>query len=361
MIEFDGVSKDFGGAPAVADLDLTIGDGELTVLVGPSGCGKTTCLRMVNRLEEPSSGRIRVNGGDVMDQEPIALRRGIGYVMQSPGLFPHRRIRDNIATVPRLMGWPAAAIDARVRELTELVGLAPEVLGRYPHALSGGQQQRAGVARALAADPKILLMDEPFGAVDPVVRQHLQDELVRLQRRLHKTIVFVTHDIEEAIHIGDRVAVMRAPGELVQYDGPRDLLAAPADDFVADFLGQDRELRRLALIRTDELATTPAPAVAVGASAAAARRAAAEHGCDWVFVLDADGRLRGWLEPAALGESAVTLAATEPLDYSVGPEDSLRTALNAMVASPIEVAPVHDDDGVHQGMLTQAQLRARLV
>lgn len=361
MIEFDGVSKDFGGAPAVADLDLTIGDGELTVLVGPSGCGKTTCLRMVNRLEEPTGGQIRVNGADIMRQEAIALRRGIGYVMQSAGLFPHRRIRDNIATVPWLMGWSPTAIEARVRELTELVGLAPEVLERYPHALSGGQQQRAGVARALAAEPPILLMDEPFGAVDPVVRQHLQGELLRLQRRLHKTIVFVTHDIDEAIHIGDRVAVMRAPGELVQYDGPRDLLASPVDDFVADFLGQDRELRRLALIRADEVATSPAPTVTVGESASTAREAAAEHGCDWVFVVDDDRRLRGWLDPAGLGESPVTADASAPLAYSVGPADSLRTALNAMVASPIEVAPVHDAEGVHRGMLTQPQLRERLV
>ncbi|PSQ92018.1 MAG: proline/glycine betaine ABC transporter ATP-binding protein [Proteobacteria bacterium SW_6_67_9] len=265
MIELDGVSKRFGDTAAVEDLDLTIREGELTVLVGPSGCGKTTCLRMVNRLEEPSGGRIRVNGADIMAQEPIALRRGIGYVMQSAGLFPHRRIRDNIATVPYLLGWAATAIDERVAELAELVGLDTALLARYPHALSGGQQQRAGVARALAADPAILLMDEPFGAVDPVVRQHLQDELLRLQRRLHKTIVFVTHDIDEAIRVGDRVAVMRAPGELVQYDNPRALLAAPADAFVTDFLGHDRELRRLALIRTDEVEPTAAPIVAAGA------------------------------------------------------------------------------------------------
>jgi len=361
MIEFEDVTKRFDGAvTAVSDLSLSIRAGELTVLVGPSGCGKTTCLRMVNRLEEPSGGRIRVNGADIMAQEPIALRRGIGYVMQSAGLFPHRRIRDNIATVPYLRGWAATAIDERVAELAELVGLDTALLARYPHALSGGQQQRAGVARALAADPAILLMDEPFGAVDPVVRQHLQDELLRLQRRLHKTIVFVTHDIDEAIRVGDRVAVMRAPGELVQYDNPRELLAAPADAFVTDFLGHDRELRRLALIRTDEVEPTPAPIVETGASAAAARAAAAAAGCDWVFVVDAEGRLAGWLDPARLGTADVALADAEAVAYTVGPGDSLRSALNAMVASALAVAPVEDAAGVLRGMLTQAQLRARL-
>ncbi|MDZ7748467.1 MAG: ATP-binding cassette domain-containing protein [Halofilum sp. (in: g-proteobacteria)] len=219
---------------------------------------------MINRLKDLTEGRILVDDRDIMAMDRIELRRGIGYVMQTSGLFPHRRIRDNIATVPRLLGWDRARIDRRVEELVELVGLMPELLDRYPHALSGGQQQRVGVARALAADPPILLMDEPFAAVDPIVRARLQDELVRLQRRLHKTIVFVTHDIDEAIGIGDRIAVLREPGQVAQYASPTEMLAAPADDFVRDFLGHERELRRLALVRVDAVAPEEAPVVTAG-------------------------------------------------------------------------------------------------
>ncbi len=358
MIEFDGVTKRFDGAvTAVAGLDLPVQPGELTVLVGPSGCGKTTCLRMINRLEEPTGGVVRVHGRDVMDQEPIGLRRGIGYVMQSPGLFPHRRVRDNIATVPQLLGWSPGAIADRVAELAELLGLDDGLLARYPHALSGGEQQRASVARALAADPNILLMDEPFGAVDPVVRTHLQDELVRLQRRLHKTILFVTHDMDEALRIGDRIAVLQRAAQVAQYAPPTELLARPASPFVADFLGAERELRRLALIRAGDVATEPWPSVRSPESAIGDGSLTAP----WLVLVDADARPRGWLPAPGVGRGARE-ADAQPLSlpYTVGPEDSLRTALNAIVASPVGAAPVVDPAGCYTGVLTHASLNAYL-
>ncbi len=250
MIRLEGVTKTYRGAvnPAVDSLSLEIPRGEVVVLVGPSGCGKTTILKMINRLIEPTSGVIELDGQAVTSVEPHVLRRRIGYVIQQIGLFPHRTIADNIAAVPRLLGWDKARIDARVSELMDLVGLDPEMAQRYPAALSGGQQQRAGVARALAADPPVLLMDEPFGAVDPIVRSRLQDELRRLQDRLAKTIVFVTHDIDEAIKLGDRVAILNIGGTLEQYAPPDELLRTPANDFVAGFLGEDRGLKRLSLI-----------------------------------------------------------------------------------------------------------------
>ena len=361
MIEFESVTKRFGdGPPAVEHLDLEIRDGELTVLVGPSGCGKTTSLRMINRLEELSEGRIRVDGRDIMSMDRIELRRGIGYVMQTSGLFPHRRIRENIATVPYLLGWDRDRIERRVQELVEMVGLAPDLLDRYPHALSGGQQQRVGVARALAADPPIMLMDEPFAAVDPIVRTRLQDELVRLQRRLHKTIVFVTHDIDEAIKIGDRIAVLREPGQVAQYAAPTELLAAPADAFVTDFLGHERELRRLALVRVHEVEPEEAPAVTLGESADSARETAARLGRDWVVVVDADRRPRGWAPLDRLDGGTVDAAVAGPFKYTVSGDDSLRAALNAIVASAVAAAPRVDAQGRLEGLVTHASLSRTL-
>jgi osmoprotectant transport system ATP-binding protein len=255
MIRLEQVSKVFpgGGGAAVTKLSLEIGQGEVAVLVGPSGCGKTTTLRMINRLVEPTSGRIVVDGRDVATVEPHELRRRIGYVIQQVGLFGHRTVGDNVATVPRLLGWEKARIDARIRELMELVSLDPSLAARYPGELSGGQQQRVGVARALAADPPVLLMDEPFGAVDPIVRERLQDELVALQSRLHKTIVFVTHDVDEAIKLGDRVVVMNVGGIIEQAAPPAELLARPANDFVKQFVGARRGLRRLTLIKVTDV------------------------------------------------------------------------------------------------------------
>jgi osmoprotectant transport system ATP-binding protein len=260
MITFDRVTKRYpGGTVAVDALTLAVPPGQTMVLVGPSGCGKTTSLRMINRLTEPTEGRILLDGRDIAQSEPAALRRGIGYVIQQTGLFPHRTVEDNIATVPLLNKWGKAKARARSRELMDLVGLDQAMARRYPHQLSGGQQQRVGVARALAADPPVLLMDEPFSAVDPIVRAALQDELLRLQADLHKTIVLVTHDIEEAIKIGDLVAVFRPGGLLAQVDTPERLLGAPADDYVADFVGFDRGGWRTSAWHRSGTRSGPAP------------------------------------------------------------------------------------------------------
>src|SRR5580658_239523 len=273
MITLEAVSKDYGdGHVAVAGLSLEIGDGEVCVLVGPSGCGKTTTLRMINRLIEPSGGRILLDGADVSAIDPIELRRGIGYVIQQGGLFPHRRVFDNVAVVPRLLGWEKDRVAARVTELLELVGLAPDRYGRrFPHQLSGGERQRVGVARALGADPPVLLMDEPFGAVDPVTRQRLQNQFLDLQKELKKSIVFVTHDIEEAAKLGDRIAVLSAGGVLEQYDTPAEILGRPATPFVADFVGTDRGVRRLALVAIESGDLAHPPTVSPASTMAEAR------------------------------------------------------------------------------------------
>ena len=265
MIRLEQVRKVFAGAPAVTNLSLEVAEGEVAVLVGPSGCGKTTTLRMINRLVEPTSGRIIVDGRDVASVEPYELRRGIGYVIQQVGLFGHRTVAENIATVPHLLGWDASRIRDRVTELMDLVSLDRGLAARYPGELSGGQQQRVGVARALAADPPVLLMDEPFGAVDPIVRERLQDELTALQARLHKTVVFVTHDIDEAIKLGDRVVVLNVGGIVEQAATPAELLARPANDFVTRFVGAQRGLRRLSLIAVSdvELERRDAPSASV--------------------------------------------------------------------------------------------------
>ena len=247
MIRLEAVSKRYpNGQLAVQELDLEVGDGELCVLVGPSGCGKTTTLKMINRLIEPTSGRIIIDGDDVTGADPVLLRRRVGYVIQQVGLFPHQTIGDNVATVPRLLKWDKAKVAARVDELLDLVGLDPATYrDRYPDQLSGGQRQRVGVARALGADPPVLLMDEPFGAVDPITRGRLQDELLRLQGTVRKTIVLVTHDVDEAVKLGDRIAIFKEGGVLAQHGTPAEILGRPADAFVADFVGADRGLKSL--------------------------------------------------------------------------------------------------------------------
>ncbi len=266
MIRLTGVGKTYpDGTVAVHELDLDVLPGEMVCLVGPSGCGKSTTLKMINRLIEPTSGRIEIDGNDVTDGDPVALRRSIGYVIQQIGLFPHQKIETNVMTVPLLYGEKKATARLRAHELLDLVGLDPSTFGgRYPHQLSGGQRQRVGVARALAANPPVLLMDEPFGAVDPVVRGRLQDEFLRLQRELGKTVVLVTHDIDEAVRMGDRVAVFATGGRLAQYDVPARLLGAPADDFVADFVGSERGLRRLRVTQIDEAQLEPLDGVSTG-------------------------------------------------------------------------------------------------
>lgn len=308
-IRLEKVSKLFPGVarPAVDALDLTIESGQVCVLIGPSGCGKTTTMRMVNRLIEPTSGRIFVGEQDVTQADPVELRRHIGYVIQQIGLFPHMTIAQNVATVPKLLGWEPARIKARVAEMLELVGLDPgQFLDRYPRHLSGGQRQRVGVARALAADPPVMLMDEPFGAVDPIVRGRLQEEFLAILKRLKKTVILVTHDIDEAIRMGDVVAILK-DGRLVQYDTPDRLLAAPANDFVADFVGADRALRRLSLVRATEA-----------------------------------------VEP---GEAADGFALPGTL--------SVREVLSALLAEGREGATIRAEDGTALGQITLAGIRAR--
>ncbi|WP_423821297.1 ABC transporter ATP-binding protein [Salinisphaera sp. SPP-AMP-43] len=359
MIRFDNVTKRFDdGTLAVESLNLQMASGELTVLVGPSGCGKTTTLRMINRLDEASAGSISVDGVDIRSRPATELRRGIGYVMQHSGLFPHRTIGDNIATVPRLLGWDRRQIARRVAELIELVGLNSDLAKRYPHQLSGGQQQRVGVARALAADPPIMLMDEPFAAVDPIVRKRLQDEFLALQARLGKTIVFVTHDIDEAIRLGDRVAVFESGGRLAQYDTPEALLAAPASEFVVDFLGAEPELKRLALVSAGRAEPIPAPMIAPGADWATAQAAAASAGTDWVLVVDEQQRLTGWHRLAAW--SSEQTAKPNVFSRTVTRDDSLRAVLGALVDSPLGVVPRLDAEGRFDGLLGQASLNRAL-
>jgi osmoprotectant transport system ATP-binding protein len=271
MIRLSGVGKTYpDGTVAVHELDLDVAQGELVVLVGPSGCGKSTTLKMINRLIEPTTGTIEIDGQDVTGQDPVKLRRGIGYVIQQVGLFPHQKIETNVMTVPLLYGESKARARERAHELMEMVGLdVATFANRYPHQLSGGQRQRVGVARALAADPPVLLMDEPFGAVDPVVRVRLQDEFLRLQRELGKTVVLVTHDIDEAVRMGDRVAVFAQGGRLAQFATPAELLGRPADDFVSDFVGSTRGLRRLTVTPIDPDNLEPLDGISTGDLAAA--------------------------------------------------------------------------------------------
>ncbi|MFC6081530.1 ABC transporter ATP-binding protein [Sphaerisporangium aureirubrum] len=339
MITFEGVTKRYAdGTVAVDDLSLQVPTGSITVFVGPSGCGKTTSLRMINRMIDPTSGRILLDEQDIRQIDPPTLRRGIGYVIQQAGLFPHRKIVDNIATVPYLLGWDRKKARGRAMELMERVGLDPKMAGRYPFQLSGGQQQRVGVARALAADPPVLLMDEPFSAVDPVVRASLQEELLRLQGELHKTIVFVTHDIDEAIKLGDTVAVLRVGGKLAQFADPPTLLTEPADDFVEGFLGKDRGIRRLSFVPAGDLEVREEPAVP-----------------GWTVVLDADRHPLGWRPDAGAGPDAQTDGLQPFGTFDLG-KDSLRTALDAALLAPSGCAIAVDGEGRFAGIVTREAL-----
>ena len=347
MIEFQNVTKRYqGGQPAVDGLTMSVDKGAITVFVGPSGCGKTTSLRMINRMVEPTSGTITVDGQDVTAVPAAKLRRSMGYVMQSSGLMPHRSVLDNIATVPRLNGVPKAEARKRAQELLDVVGLASALGRRYPSQLSGGQQQRVGVARALAADPPVLLMDEPFSAVDPVVRDELQQELLRLQRDLAKTIVFVTHDIDEATVLGDKVAVFGLGGQLAQYATPEEILRAPANDFVASFVGRDRGFRHLAFSPSDGVTVHPAQTITPGELDRAGNASGG-----WQLVVDENLRPLGWSVP---GKGT----ATVPGGSLFRKGDTLRRALDAALSSPSGLGVVVDTDGRVAGVITAGEVLA---
>jgi osmoprotectant transport system ATP-binding protein len=321
-LELRNVSKRYAGQrePAIVELSLTVPAGEVCVLVGPSGSGKTTAMRLINRMIPISSGDILIGGRSVLEREPKELRREIGYVIQQIGLFPHQTVEENIATVPRLLGWPGERVDARVQELLELIGLDPEEMtGRYPAQLSGGQRQRVGVARALAADPPLMLMDEPFGAIDPINRAHLQDEFLRLQETVKKTVVFVTHDIDEAIKMGDRIAILRDGGTLAQYDTPEAILTRPADEFVEQFVGADRGIKRLSLTTLADLALS---------------------------------------EPNGAGAREREPAGGE--DLRVGIETSVRDALSMLLTANGRALSVVDEQGSVRGRLTLSLLERLL-
>jgi osmoprotectant transport system ATP-binding protein len=366
VIVFEHVTKRYpGGTVAVDDLSLEVPDGKIMVLVGPSGCGKTTTLRMVNRLVEPTAGRILLDGRDVAQARPAALRRGIGYVIQQGGLFPHRTIEDNIATVPRLNGWHRARARGRARELMELVGLDLALARRYPQQLSGGQQQRVGVARALAADPPVLLMDEPFSAVDPIVRSSLQDELLRLQAGLRKTVVLVTHDVEEAIKVGDLVAVYRPGGHVVQLDTPERLLSFPANDYVEGFIGFDRGIRRLSFFPADRLDLGLEAVLGEQATVAEALQAAKSVGQPWVLVIDPERKPLGWAATAQLellaGDRVLAGVPLTGYGHTFRPAaDSLRAALDATVLSRAGRAIGVDEQGRVLGVTSFDRLRAAI-
>ena len=355
-VRYDGATKRYPGAaePAVDALTLEIPAGEICVLVGPSGCGKTTAMRMVNRTVEISSGDVLIGDSSVREREPAQLRREIGYVIQQIGLFPHRTIAENIGAVPQLLGWKKERIRARCMELLELIGLDPELGDRYPAQLSGGQQQRVGVARALAADPLVMLMDEPFGAIDPINRERLQNEFLRLQAEIRKTVLFVTHDIDEAIKMGDRIAVMREGGRVEQYATPAELLMAPANEFVEDFVGADRALKRLALMRVADIDLWEAPLAYVGQPTAEVRAklAAPDVEVPYALLVDSERRPLGWLTERDLAADVVPHQADAPLGPVLDCEDVMRDALADLLQGQSQYAAVVDRDGRIAGVLS---------
>jgi osmoprotectant transport system ATP-binding protein len=354
-LEFRAATKRYPGQaePAVEALSLEVPAGEICVLVGPSGCGKTTAMRMVNRMIDITDGDILLDGSSVRTRKPAQLRREIGYAIQQIGLFPHLTIADNIATVPRLLGWSRDRIRSRVDELLELVQLDPrETRSRYPAQLSGGQRQRVGVARALAVDPPLMLMDEPFGAIDPINRERLQNEFLRLQREIRKTVVFVTHDIDEAIKMGDRIAILRKGGRLAQYAPPAELLMRPADAFVEDFVGADRALKRLALQRVRDIDLWRLPLVRVGDPVAEVRAKIEAADMPYPLLVDDDGRPVGWLGERALQGERVEHSPRSGAEPIVELDDVLRDALSDLLQNEAQYGPVVNERGQVVGALS---------
>jgi osmoprotectant transport system ATP-binding protein len=380
VVELEHVTKRYGpesAVPAVSDLSFTIPAGEICVLVGPSGCGKTTTMKMINRLVEPTSGRVLIDGEDVTKLPAVELRRRIGYVIQQVGLFPHMTVAENVAVVPRLLGWRPTRIHDRVEELLGLVGLDAEVYrGRYPAHLSGGERQRVGVARALAADPPVMLMDEPFGAVDPIRRGGLQNEFLRLQAQVRKTIVFVTHDVDEAIKMADRIAILRIGGILAQYDTPDAILSTPANDFVERFVGADRGLKRLSLARVRDLPLQEPVLARLGERRADLRGRLAAADVAYALLVDAAHRPLGWItadeldgsrpQPAAgragaqPADGVLTAEMASPGSTPVEPESTLRDALSVMLASSVQLGVVVDPHGGVRGVIGVDQISALL-
>ncbi|HWV86365.1 MAG TPA: ABC transporter ATP-binding protein [Capillimicrobium sp.] len=353
MIRLEHLEKRFPGQarPAVEDLTLDIARGEIVVLVGPSGCGKSTTLRLINRLIEPTGGRIEIDGRDVTHADPDELRRHIGYVIQQIGLFPHMTVAENVATVPEMLGWDRSRIRARVDELLTTVGMPPdEYRDRYPKELSGGQSQRVGVARAMAADPPVLLMDEPFGAIDPITRVRLQDEFLRLQAQMAKTVVFVTHDIDEAIKMGDRIVLLREGAHIAQYDTPERLLTAPADQFVADFIGAGPLVRGLTLARIADAELVTWPVVDATADRDRALAALREGGRDALVVLDG-GRPARWVGADDLRNGRPLSEAGAPIRRVLTPDVTLHDALDELIGSGTGAAAVVDEHGAYQGVV----------
>jgi len=354
-IKLEGLTKTFPGAsePAVDALSLDIPRGQIVVFVGPSGCGKTTTMKMVNRLIEPTSGRIVLDGEDVTRVNPDKLRRRIGYVIQQIGLFPHMTIAQNIATVPRMLRWDSERIGKRVDELLTTVGMDPDgYRDRYPKELSGGQRQRVGVARAMSADPDVMLMDEPFGAIDPITRDRLQNEFLRLQAGMRKTIIFVTHDIDEAIKMGDRIAILRDRSRVAQYDTPERILTDPADEYVRDFIGRGASLKRLSLTRVRDISLGTWPTVVDSEDRTDARQTLEFSDRGHVLVLGEDQRPRSWVDGERLQRAdhrrigALGLPVT-----TVHPHATLSDALNEMITARYSMAVVVDDAGRYQGVL----------
>jgi osmoprotectant transport system ATP-binding protein len=366
-VTFDHVTKRYSGTGAglrgaVEDLSIEVPAGKICVLVGPSGCGKTTSLKMVNRLIEPTSGRILIDGLDAAARDVTELRRSIGYVIQQVGLFPHQTVGENVATVPRLLGWAEDRRRERSDELLTLVGLDPAVQrGRYPSQLSGGERQRVGVARALAADPPLMLMDEPFGAVDPIVRERLQNEFLRLQADLAKTILFVTHDIDEAIKMGDLVAVLEVGGKLAQFGTPEEILANPASDFVARFVGADRGLKRLALANVGSLELRPAVTAHVGDDSSEARRRILADPFEFLLLVDATNRPIGWIGQRQVPASGVLEEEmASPMSPLLDQHTTLKDALAMLIDAEVQAGIAVDERGAVLGLVTADMITERV-